>query len=93
MKKIYYLLGVESGVEPTVYGPYATIDEQGNAAKQIHQKQEEVDHLFWAEVDEAGMLTVGAYGAGFFWEESQEDIHQLKKYQQLDSSPLLRECK
>ena len=69
MKKGYYLLGVEGGVEPTVHGPYATIDEQENAAKQIHPEQEDDDSLFWAEVDETGVLTVGSYGAGFFWED------------------------
>ncbi len=74
MKKTYYLLGVEGGVEPTVHGPYATIDEQENAGKQIHREQEEDDSLFWAEVEEEGALTVGAYTAGFFWEESGDNI-------------------
>jgi len=50
MKKSYYLLGIEGGVEPTVHGPYDTIDEQENAAKQIHREQEDDDSLFWAEV-------------------------------------------
>ena len=69
MKKNYYLLEVEGGVEPSVQGPYHTEDERDRAAKQIHRKQEEDDALFWADVDDAAVLTVGAYAAGFFWND------------------------
>ena len=72
MKKIYYLLEVEGGVEPTIHGPYPTKLERDNAAKKIHQRQEENDSLFWADIDEAGILAVGPYTAGFFWEKSRE---------------------
>ncbi len=74
MKNNYYLLEVEGGVEPTVHGPYPTKHERDNAAKQIHQRQEEDDGLFWADIDEAGRLAVGSYRAGFFWQESRENF-------------------
>jgi len=75
MKKNYYLLEVEGGVEPTVHGPYHTELERDNAAKQIRQRQEEDDGLFWADIDEAGILAIGSYTAGFFWQKSREDVH------------------
>jgi hypothetical protein len=68
MKKNYYLLEVEGGVKPIVRGPYRTKHERDNIAKQIRQQQKEDDSLFWADVGEAGILAVGAYMAGFFWE-------------------------
>ena len=68
MKKNYYLLEVEGGVEPIVRGPYHTKHEQDSAAKQIHQTQQEDDGLFWVEIDKVAALTVGAYSAGFFWQ-------------------------
>ncbi len=69
MKKNYYLLEVEGGIEPSVQGPYQTEDERDRVAKQVRRRQEEDDGLFWADFDEAAILTVGAYAAGFFWEE------------------------
>ncbi len=75
MKKNYYLLEVEGGVEPTVHGPFRTTDERDNAAKQIRQRQKEDDGLFWADIDGAGRLAVGSYRAGFFWQKSGEDVN------------------
>ena len=69
MKKTRYLLSVEGGVEPSVQGHYQTEDERDHAAKQIRGRQEEDDGLFWADIDDAAVLTVGAYAAGFFWED------------------------
>jgi hypothetical protein len=66
MKKNYYLIEVEGGVEPIVRGSYWTKYERDSAAKQIHQRQQEDDGLFWVDIDEAGMLAVGTYTAGFF---------------------------
>ena len=34
-----------------------------------HRGQEEDDGLFWADIDEGAVLTVGPYTAGFFWED------------------------
>ena len=75
MKKNYYLIEVEGGVEPTVQGPYQTRDERHNATKQIRQRQEEDDGLFWADIDERGTLAVGSYMAGFFWQQSREGVN------------------
>jgi hypothetical protein len=75
MKKNYYLLEVEGGVEPIVRGPYRTKIERDNAAKQIRLCQQEDDGLFWADIDEVAVLTIGAYTAGFFWEDSTEEFH------------------
>jgi len=69
MKKTRYLLAVEGGVEPSVQGPYQTEDERDYATKQIRRRQEEDGGLFWADIDEGAALTVGAYTAGFFWED------------------------
>ena len=74
MKNNYYLLEVEGGVEPTVHGPYRTKHERDNAAKQIRRRQQEGDCLFRADIDEVGTLVVGTYTAGFFWQESGEDV-------------------
>jgi hypothetical protein len=75
MKKTYYLIEVEGGVEPTVHGPYCTKHDRDNTAKQIRQRQREDDGLFWADIDEAGTLAIGTYTAGFFWQESEEDVN------------------
>ena len=75
MKKLYYLIEVQGGVEPIVRGPYPTQHERDEAAKQIRRMQQEDDGLFTAKIDEQAMLTVGAYTAGFFWEDSTEEIH------------------
>ncbi len=69
MKKTLYLLVVEGGVEPSVQGPYQTEGERDHAAKQIRRRQEEDDGLFWADIDEGAVLSVGPYTAGFFWED------------------------
>ena len=69
MKKKYYLLEVEGSVEPSVQGPYETEDERDRATKQIRRRQEEDDGLFWADIDEGAVLTVGPYTAGFFRED------------------------
>ena len=66
MKKILYLLTVEGCVEPYIQGPYQTEDDRDHAAKQIHRGQEEDDGLFWADIDEEAVLTIGPYTAGFF---------------------------
>ena len=68
MKKKYYLLEVEGGVEPIVRGPYHTKRERDNAAKKIRRRQQEDDGLFSADIDKVAALTVDAYSAGFFWQ-------------------------
>ena len=75
MKKNHYLLEVEGGVEPILRGPYNTKHERDNAARQIHRRQQDDDSLFWADIDETGTLIVGTYTAGFFWQESREDVN------------------
>jgi len=68
MKKKYYLLEVEGGVEPIIRGPYCAKIKRDSAAKRIRLSQEEDDGLFWADIDQTGGLTIGAYAAGFFWQ-------------------------
>ena len=69
MKKTYYLLVIEGGVEPFLRGPYQTEDERDNAAKQIRRSCDEDVGLFWADIYEAALLTVNSYGAVVFWED------------------------
>lgn len=67
METKYYLIEVEGGAEPFAQGPFETEKERDEIAKEIHTKQDEVDCLFWADVDERGVLTVGCYTAGGFF--------------------------
>lgn len=69
MKKTYYLLITQGGVEPSVRGPYQSEKERDNAAKQIRGKQEEDDGMFWADIDRLAGLSVGSYPASFFWQD------------------------
>lgn len=69
----YYLIEVSGGVEPFAQGPFETEDERDEIAKKIHAGQDEDDFLFWADVNERGVLTVGSYMAGFFLDESTND--------------------
>ncbi|MBI2987568.1 MAG: hypothetical protein HYY45_12455 [Deltaproteobacteria bacterium] len=66
MEKKYYLIEVESGIEPFAQGPFEIEDERDEVTKEIHVAMDEDDGLFWADVDEKGVLTVGSYRAGFF---------------------------
>ncbi len=66
MKKKYYLIEAQQGIEPLVRGPYLTDRKRDNMARRLRQSQEEDDCLFWADVDGSGKLTVGPYIAGFF---------------------------
>ena len=70
MEKRSYLIVVEAGVEPSALGPFPTENERDEVAKEIRAGQEEDDALFWADVDERGVLTVGSYMAGFFLEKT-----------------------
>jgi len=74
MRKKYYLIEVQQGVEPFARGPFQTGDERDDVARQIRRTQEEDDCLFWVDVDEAGGLTVGPYIAGFFWQEPTDNV-------------------
>ena len=50
-----------------------TEDERDEIAREIHAGQDEDDCLFWADVNDRGVLTVGSYMAGFFFDESTND--------------------
>lgn len=60
-----YLLLVE-GVSIRVLGPFTDADQQEVAARQIHDYLAEDGLVFWAEVEDNGILTVGDYSNGFF---------------------------
>ena len=66
MKKTYYLIEVQGGIEPFTRGPFQDEHERDVRAKSIHKALSLDDSLFWADVDEAGDLIVGSYTAGFF---------------------------
>lgn len=66
MEKKYYLIEVEGGVEAFADGPFKTEGERDQVAKRIRAIQDEDDGLFWADVDERGVLSIGSYWAGFF---------------------------
>ena len=69
----HYLIEISGGVEPFAQGPFETEDERDEIAKEIHAGQDEDDSLFWADVNERGVLTVGSYIAGFLLDESIND--------------------
>jgi hypothetical protein len=73
METKYYLIEVDGGVEPFAQGPFSTEDERDEIAKEIHASQNENDYLFWADVQESGVLTVGSYAAAFLSGESITD--------------------
>ncbi len=72
MRRRYYLIGVEQGVEPFTIGPFRTAKERDAIAQQVHDNQEEDDSLFWANIDEKGLLIVGSFAAAFFLQDSAE---------------------
>jgi hypothetical protein len=72
-KKKHYLIEVADGVEPFAQGPFDEEEERDEIAKEIHAAMDEDDCLFWADVDERGILTVGSYMAGFFFAEDNTD--------------------
>ncbi len=74
MEKRYYLIEVGDGVEPFAQGPFETEDDRDEIAKEIHAGMDEDDGLFWADIDERGVLTVGSYMAGFFLDEPTDNI-------------------
>ncbi len=72
MKKTYYLIEVQGGIEPLTRGPFQDEHKRDVRAKSIHKALSLDDSLFWADVDEAGGLIVGSYTAGFFSEEYKQ---------------------
>ncbi len=73
MEKKYYLIEVADGIEPSAQGPFETEDERDKIAKDIRTGMDEDDCLFWADVDDRGVLTVGSYDAAFFLDETAAD--------------------
>lgn len=74
MEKNYYLIEVDEGIEPFAHGTFKTEDECDEEAKRLRRTQGMDDCLFWADVDERGVLTVGSYKAGFFLDETEGDV-------------------
>lgn len=72
MEKKHYLIEVDEGIEPYVHGPFKTEDECDKEARRMRRTQGMDDCLFWADVDDGGVLSVGSYMAGFFLEESTD---------------------
>lgn len=73
MEIMHYLIEVNGGIEPFAQGPFVTEDERDEIAKEIYRGMDEDDCLFWADISERGILTVGSYTAGFFIEESTSE--------------------
>ena len=70
MGKRYWLIDVTGCTDPYVRGPYATSEEQDEAARKIRKEQDEEDALFWATTGPTGQLRVGSYQHGFFEDEN-----------------------
>jgi hypothetical protein len=66
MKKKYYLIRVEGGVEAFTVGPFDRQVLRDAAARRAHEVQDDDDSILWADTDEKGKLTVGSYASAFF---------------------------
>ena len=66
MKRKYYVIYVEGGVEPSVEGPFFTDQLRDVAARHAHRGQDVDDAVFWADVDKGGELIIGSYPSAFF---------------------------
>lgn len=73
MEKRYYLIEVGDGVEPFAQGPFETENDRDGIAKEIHAGMDEDDCLFWVDLDEREVLTVGSYDAAFFFGEGEDN--------------------
>ena len=69
----YYLIHLYGCIEPHEIGPFGTEEERDKAAFNLHNGSDdfdpEEDAVIWADVDQRGKLTVGAYSAAFFEQE------------------------
>lgn len=72
MRRRYYLIGVDQGVEPFILGPFKTPKERDATAREVRSRQDKDDSLFWAVINEKGLLAVGPYVAGFFFQDSEQ---------------------
>lgn len=60
-------------MNPSLEDPSKQKTRRDEIAREIHAGQDEDDFLFWADVNDRGVLTVGSYMAGFFLDESTND--------------------
>lgn len=74
MRKKYYLIRIEGGVEAFTKGPFNSRAARDVAAKRVHELQEENDCVLWADTDEKGQLKVGSYASAFFAQGSLESV-------------------
>lgn len=65
----YYVLFVESDIEPSLLGPYKTQKERDAKAKELKVTEDgyanDENGIFWMDVTN-GVPKVGVYGGGFF---------------------------
>jgi hypothetical protein len=66
VKRKYYVICVDGGVEPRVEGPFDTDRLRNAAARRVHKGQDADDAVFWADIDKSGGLTVGSYPSALF---------------------------
>lgn len=70
----YYLIAVEGGIEPSLHGPYDTIEERDEDAQEIAKDQDPgSDGLFPLDQEDDGQLSIGAYPGGFLATEPESE--------------------
>jgi len=70
----YYLIAVEGGIEPSLHGPYDTIEERNEDAREIAKGQDPgSDGLFPLDQEDDGHLSIGAYPGGFLASEPESE--------------------
>lgn len=66
MRKKYYLIRIEGGVEAFVEGSFGSESSRDAAARRVHEIQDDDDSIIWVDTDKKGHLTVGSYASAFF---------------------------
>lgn len=70
----YYLIAVEGGIEPSLHGPYDTIEERDEDAREIAKDQDPgSDGLFPLDQEDDSHLSIGAYPGGFLASEPESE--------------------
>jgi len=62
----YYLILIRCDIDPYVYGPYKTEEEQDKMARWMKKKHGDEHGIFPACINKEGKLSMSFYSNGFF---------------------------
>jgi len=69
----YYVLFVEGDVFPILNGPFRSDKKRNDEARRLKRTEGEDNGIYWMNISKKGKPVIGAYSAGFFTEEAQEE--------------------